>query len=222
MTHAKAEIQPALWKCPKCGARTCYRFGRNGRFLSCTRYPDCDYSAPIDREGRPMLPEMVDVKCPEDGSDMELRNGRFGPFLASVNYPKTNFVLNLDKKGGIKFPAPPPLLTELECPKCGSKLNLRRGKRGPWLGCSAFPKCRGRVAWSSIDEKQQKKLEKQLEAEEKDHPTFVVTNRAGKPIVEGTPVQQLLIPGRAADLEVHPAAAKELGGGAGGNGRPRA
>ncbi len=222
MTHAKAEFQPALWKCPKCGSRTCYRFGRNGRFLSCTTYPECDYSAPIDREGRPLLPEMVDVKCPEDGSDMELRNGRFGPFLASVNYPKTNFVLNLDKKGGIKFPSTPPLLTELECPKCGSKLNLRRGKRGPWLGCSAFPKCRGRVAWSSIDGSQQKKLEKQLEANEKEHPPIVVTNRAGKPIVEGTPVQQLLIEGRNADLEVHPAAAKELGGGTGGNGRARA
>lgn len=217
MTHAKAEIQPALWKCPKCGSRTCYRFGRNGRFLSCTTYPDCDYSAPIDRDGRPLLPEMVDVAAPNDGSQMELRNGRFGPFLASINYPKNTFVLNLDKKGGIKFPAPPPLLTELACPKCSSPMNLRRGKRGPWLGCSAFPKCRGRLAWSSVDEKLQKKLEKQLEAQEKEHPPVVITSFAEgkpakqKPITEGTPITQLVVAGRIAELQVHPEAARELG-----------
>ncbi|HWB75630.1 MAG TPA: type I DNA topoisomerase [Nannocystaceae bacterium] len=217
MTHAKAEIQPALWKCPKCGSRTCYRFGRNGRFLSCTTYPECDYSAPIDREGRPLLPEMVDVAAPNDGSQMELRNGRFGPFLASINYPANTFVLNLDKKGGIKFPAPPPLLTELLCPKCSSPMNLRRGKRGPWLGCSAFPKCRGRLAWSSVDEKVQKKLEKQLEAQEKEHPPVVITSFADgkvakqKPIVEGTPVAQLVVAGRVAELQPHPEAARELG-----------
>ncbi|MBT8493300.1 MAG: topoisomerase DNA-binding C4 zinc finger domain-containing protein, partial [Deltaproteobacteria bacterium] len=140
LTHAKAEIQPAPYACPECGSKTCYRFGKNGRFLSCTAYPDCNYAAPIDRKGRPLLAEKVDVVSPDDGSDMELRKGRFGPFLASVNYPDSKFVLNLDKKGGIKYPAPPPLkVEELECPKCDSPMNLRRGKRGPWLGCSTFP-----------------------------------------------------------------------------------
>ncbi|MCA9687383.1 MAG: topoisomerase DNA-binding C4 zinc finger domain-containing protein, partial [Myxococcales bacterium] len=74
MSHAKAEIQPAPYKCPLCGARTCYRFGRNGRFLSCSTYPECNYAAPIDRRGRPLLPERVDILNPEDGSSMELRN----------------------------------------------------------------------------------------------------------------------------------------------------
>jgi len=212
MTHAKAEIQPALWKCPKCGSRTCYRFGRNGRFLSCTTYPECDYSAPIDREGRPLLPEMVDIATPEDGSQMELRNGRFGPFLASINYPKTTFVLNLDKKGGVKFPSAPPLVVEeIRCPKCNSAMNLRRGKRGPWLGCSAFPKCRGRSAWTAVEETLQKKLEKLLDKHDKEHPKPEIKTMSGKPIVEGTPIASLLSSGRVAELGVHPEAAKELG-----------
>jgi DNA topoisomerase-1 len=212
MTHAKAEIQPALWKCPKCGSRTCYRFGRNGRFLSCTTYPECDYSAPIDREGRPLLPEMVDIATPEDGSQMELRNGRFGPFLASINYPKTTFVLNLDKKGGVKFPSAPPLVVEeLRCPKCNSAMNLRRGKRGPWLGCSAFPKCRGRVAWTGVEETLQKKLEKLLDKHDKEHPKIELKTLTGTLIAEGTPIASLLSAGRISDLQVHPEAAKELG-----------
>lgn len=206
MTHAKAEVQPALYKCPKCGAQTCYRFGKNGRFLSCTKYPECDYAAPITRDGRPLLPERVDMVCPEDGSDMELRNSRFGPFLASVNFPGTKFVVNLDKKEGVKLPTPPALEVDVECPKCGAPLNLRMGKRGPWLGCSKFPKCRGRLAWASLDEATQATLGKQLAAHEKAHPPMVLKRRDGRLIAEGTPVQELLLPGGIAELEIHPAA----------------
>ncbi len=204
MTHAKAETQPAIYKCPKCGSRTEYRFGRNGRFLSCTAYPECDYSSPIDRDGNPVLPEKVDLQCPEDGSEMELRTGRFGPFIASLNYPAVTYVVNLDKKGGIKYPVPPPYLTELPCPKCEAPLNLRRGKRGPWLGCSTFPKCRGRLGWNAVDETVRDRLEKELEKHEKQHPVPVLRRHNGEVIPEGTPVQSLVIPGGLAQLEIHP------------------
>lgn len=204
MTHAKAETQPAVYKCPVCGSRTCYRFGKNGRFLSCTAYPDCNYAAPIDREGRPLLPEQVDVVCPEDGSAMVLRSGRFGKFLASVNYPDVKYVINLDKNERIKYPSPPPLTTDLACPKCESPLYLRRGKRGPWLGCSKFPKCRGRLAWSSLDEQQQAELEAELEKHEQAHPQVIIRRRGGSVIEDGTPVKDLLIPGGVAELEIHP------------------
>ncbi|MFC1738741.1 topoisomerase DNA-binding C4 zinc finger domain-containing protein, partial [Planctomycetota bacterium] len=29
-----------------------YRFGKNGRFLSCSAYPECKYACPCDREGK--------------------------------------------------------------------------------------------------------------------------------------------------------------------------
>ena len=215
MAHAKAEIQPALYKCPKCGSRTCYRFGRNGRFLSCTTYPECDYAAPIDRRGRPLLPERVDVRNPEDGSSMELRNGRFGPFLASENYPESTFVLNLDRKGNIKYPAVPPLVVPveegLECSKCEAPLNLRRGKRGPWLGCSRFPKCRGRHAWKAIEETKREELEARLVEHEKAHPVPTIARHDGTVIPEGTPASELLLSGGVAELEIHPEAEAELG-----------
>ncbi len=204
MTHAKAEVQPSIYKCPKCGAQTAYRFGKNGRFLSCTRYPDCDYAAPITRDGRPMLPERVDVICPEDGSDMEMRSSRFGPFLVSVSYPAVKLTINLDKKEAIKYPTPPALEVDVECPKCGAKLNLRSGRRGPWLGCSKFPKCRGRLAWTALDEATQAELTKELEAHDKAHPKVVLKRHDGSVIPEGTPISTLLIPGGIAELEIHP------------------
>ena len=208
MTHAKADIEPAPYACPKCGSRTSYRFGKNGRFLSCAAYPECDYAAPIDREGRPMLPERVNVRCPEDGSQMVLRTGRFGQFLASVNYPKVKFVLNLDKRNRLKFPSIPALVTELPCPKCGKHpLNLRNGKRGPWLGCSGFPKCRGRETWTKVEEGLRKRLELALANHEKAHPPAVITTLDGKPIPEGTPIADLTLPGGVQELRIHPDAA---------------
>ena len=206
MTHAKAEKQPAIYECPKCSSSTCYRFGKNGRFLSCMSYPDCDYAAPIDREGRPMLPERVNVACPEDGSPMVLRTGRFGKFLASVNYPDVKCVVNLDKAQQIKYPAPPPVLTELQCPNCESPLNLRRGKRGPWLGCSKFPKCRGRMAWTKLEEATRNELTADLEAHEKANPQGVIRTLDGQIIPEGTPISELIVPGGVAELQIHPAA----------------
>jgi DNA topoisomerase-1 len=204
MTHAKAETQPAPYLCPECDAPTMYRFGRSGKFLSCTTYPDCRYAAPIDQQGRPMMPERVNLACPEDGSGMELRSSRFGKFLASLNYPDTKFVLNLDKKGGIKLPAVPPLLTELVCEKCEAPLNLRRGARGPWLGCSTFPKCRGRGSWAKLPEDIQPVLEKALEAHEAKYPQITLKTLDGRDVPEGTPVEDLLMAGGVQELKPDP------------------
>jgi len=171
MTHAKAETEPAPFKCDQCDAPTVYRFGRNGRFLSCSRYPDCKFAAPIDREGNPMTPQMSDIACPLCNSGMTRRVGRFGAFLGCVDYPTCKGIVNIDpKKGTVKLPKPPPMLTDLVCSKCGGAMNLRRSKRGPWLSCSKFPKCRGRMGWTTVDEDTQKKLEEALAKHEAEHP----------------------------------------------------
>ena len=202
MTHARAEMTPADYKCPECGARAAYRLARSGRrFISCSRYPDCTFATGADRDGKPQMVQQVDVACPEDQSQMVLRQGRFGPFLASVNYPDVKMVLNVDKKGLLKFPSIPPLTTELTCNKCEKPLNLRQGKRGPWLGCSAFPKCRGRGKWSELDEDTKSQLEAALEAHEKANPVPPITRMDGDPIPEGTAINDLLLPNEDDTLE---------------------
>lgn len=185
MTHAKAVTEPASFKCEKCDASTMYRFGKNGRFLSCSRYPDCDYAAPIDRKGRPMKAVLTNILCPQCDGKMTMRHGRFGPFLGCQNYPQCSGLVKLDaKKGTIVLPKPPPLLTDVLCPKCDSQLNLRRSKRGPWLSCARFPKCRGRAGWTKIEEKKQSELEKALAKHEADHPQPPIHNNAGQIIGE--------------------------------------
>ncbi|HEY0138419.1 MAG TPA: topoisomerase DNA-binding C4 zinc finger domain-containing protein, partial [Nannocystis sp.] len=101
---------------------------------------------------------------------------------------------------------------DVPCPKCGSKLNLRSGRRGPWLGCSKFPKCRGRLAWTALEEPVQAELTKLLEDHEKLHPKTVLRRHDGSVIPEGTPISTLLIPGGIAELEIHPDAFAALKG----------
>jgi DNA topoisomerase-1 len=210
MTHAKAEIKPAPeeYRCEKCGSTLVYRFGKNGRFLSCARYPDCAYAAPCDREGRPQFAEFVDVKCPKTGRPMIRKTGRFGPFLTTPleegESQDVGLILNIDKKGQVAAPSVPALLTDLPCPTCEAPLNLRSGVRGPWLGCSRFPKCRGRGKWTELSDTQREDLEKQLEAHEKAHPVMIIrrftddaplTDDKGKPLANAPKVDDLALQG---------------------------
>jgi DNA topoisomerase-1 len=182
MVHAKAETEPAPHICPQCGSATVYRFGKKGRFLSCAKYPKCRFAAPIDAEGSPVEPTKTDIACPKCQSPMILRKGRFGDFLSCTKYPECGGILNVDSKGFVTPPKVPPVLTDIPCPKCDTPLNLRRGARGPWLSCSAFPKCRGRLGWSSLEEKVKAKWEKTLRDHEKAHPEPVIRKIDGAPV----------------------------------------
>ena len=63
-------------------------------------------------------------------------------------------------------------------------MTLRRGARGPWLSCSAFPKCRGRVGWSTLDKDARKRWQEALEEHEKSHPRPVIQKLDGTPVDE--------------------------------------
>ncbi|MFM9994309.1 MAG: DNA topoisomerase [Phycisphaerales bacterium] len=208
LTHAKAETTPAPaeYKCPTCGSALVYRFGKNGRFLSCSTYPECSYASPVDREGRPRpAAETTNVACPKCGSAMTRRVGRFGPFLGCSRYgDKTNpcdGILNLDRKGFVVAPSPKPLLTDLPCPTCESPMNLRTGIRGPWLGCSRFPKCRGRGKWNDVQEAKRNELVAALEAHDKANPIKIIRTLDGKPLTDakGKPLPDAPAIGQLAD-----------------------
>ncbi len=182
MVHAKAETEPSEYTCESCGKPMVYRFSRTGRYLACTGYPDCKQTHPVDKDGRKIEKVYVDIACPECGAPMVKRRGRYGPFLSCSRYPDCKGVVNLDRKGHVKHPSPPPLEVEIECPKCGANVNLRRGKRGPWMSCSKYPKCRGRVGFKKLDDSVRAELERKLEAHEADHPVPRVTTLTGQDV----------------------------------------
>ena len=126
-----------------------YRISKNGFFLSCSNYPQCDGIKAVDKQGKPKMQEKSDIKCPNCGREMRKMRGRFGEFLGCSGYMvkkadgtrECETIINLDKEGK---PLPPKtkITTPVKCEKCGSFMILRDSKRGPFLGCSSFPKCR--------------------------------------------------------------------------------
>jgi DNA topoisomerase I len=95
------------------------------------------------------------------------RRGRFGEFLGCSGYsikteagdPTCSTIINLDKQGNPMPPKAPPIKTTIACEKCGGTMVLRGGKRGPWLGCDKFPKCRNILSMKKLAPDQVKQVE---------------------------------------------------------------
>jgi len=152
MKHAKAETKPSEYKCPDCKSDMVYRFGKNGKFLSCSKYPDCKFACPCDKNGVMLEEKESEHKCPNCGKAMIQKNGRFGPFLGCSDYPECKTILGIDKEGNVLPPKPPPEPTGVKCYKCDKgELVIRQSKRGPFMGCNKFPKCRTIVSIKQLD-----------------------------------------------------------------------
>ncbi len=195
--------------CDKCGRPMVLRSGSRGRFIACSGFPKCRNTKPFDklaelraangangspaeangpaaapekgesapngaggngkvnhdpkfgdaptgfawtRTGRPVvevMPEPGTLRCPECGSTMELKRGRFGPFFSCTNFPQCKFNSNLrgeaKKQAEEMMPAPArprPIPTDIPCEDCGKPMVVRQGRRGKFLGCGAYPKCK--------------------------------------------------------------------------------
>ncbi|MEX2046751.1 MAG: type I DNA topoisomerase [Chloroflexota bacterium] len=93
--------------------------------------------------------EKTDKICPKCGRPVIIKLGRFGRFYSCTGFKKT-------KKGA---PQPPgacdyseplegqqePQLEIIEgemCPDCGKPLARRRGRFGPFVGCTGYPDCK--------------------------------------------------------------------------------
>ena len=82
--------------CPECGGDLVYRNGRFGRFISCSNFPKCKYTAQMEKEGKEK-PEPTGKMCPECGSELLKRKSRFGSFfLGCSGFPKCTYMENLD------------------------------------------------------------------------------------------------------------------------------
>jgi DNA topoisomerase I len=123
-------------KCPKCGKQLAKRLGRNGYFIGCTGYPDCDYTRNVDEAaGASNEPEIVpDRKCPKCGSNLVIKRGRYGKFIGCSNYPNCKHMEPLEK----------PADTGVECPECKQATMLKRKSRYGkiFYSCARYPDCK--------------------------------------------------------------------------------
>lgn len=95
-----------------------------------------------------ILPDQTSTEvCDKCGAPMLIKTGRYGPFLACSAYPDCRNIKSLKEK---KEPKPlperfqhlPEEYANEVCEKCGAKMAVKVGRYGPFLACTAFPKCR--------------------------------------------------------------------------------
>lgn len=126
---------PEEYKCPKCGANMIIKLGKSGKFMSCSRFPDCEGARTIDGvelEG----PKPTGEKCPECGNDLVERDGRNGRFISCSNYPKCKYIKKdkeLERANSTGVP----------CPICGEGfMTEKRGRYGIFYACTNYPDCK--------------------------------------------------------------------------------
>lgn len=113
--------------CDQCGKPMVVRWGRNGRFIACSGYPDCKNTKPLEEEQALQTSKEICSKC---GKPMVYKVGRYGRFLACSDYPNC------------KNTKPIPL--GIKCPNtgCSGDIIERKSRRGKtFYGCSKYPEC---------------------------------------------------------------------------------
>ena len=82
LEHVKIQDEVTDIMCNKCGKPMVVKYGRYGKFLACSGYPDCHNIEPFH--------EKVDVPCPVCGSEVYLRRTNRGKkyYICSKNNKK--------------------------------------------------------------------------------------------------------------------------------------
>jgi DNA topoisomerase-1 len=143
MRNVKTEETPTDQTCQKCGKPMVIKWGRYGKFMACSGYPDCRNTQEIV-SGESGAAETAEIKetCERCGKPMVLRKGRYGPFVACSGYPacRNTRRIAIDKEGNIA--SHKDQLLEEKCPQCGSQLAIKHGRFGAFTACSRYPECR--------------------------------------------------------------------------------
>jgi len=102
-------------KCPKCGSGMVIKRGRFGKFLACSRYPECNHTQGMS----------TGVTCPEDGGKIVERRSRFGKmFYSCANYPACKYAIWYKP-------------IQRACPQCKAPFLVEKysKKTGPYIAC---------------------------------------------------------------------------------------
>ena len=115
MPVMKSEPEPIGRECPDDGGQLVIRYGRFGKFISCSNFPTCRYTEP--------WLEKIGVTCPKDGGELVERKTRKGrTFFGCENYPSCDFT---SWKRPLKQP----------CPRCGSLLVIANKRESQCTNC---------------------------------------------------------------------------------------
>ncbi|MBZ5606051.1 MAG: type I DNA topoisomerase [Acidobacteriia bacterium] len=137
MTDIKRMEVPTDFVCEKCGKPMVIKWGRHGKFIACTGYPECTSTRELPPEDGVASEQDEAEYCDNCGRPMVLKKGRFGQFLACSGYPDCKTTKQL---GAAQKPQDVPL--DEKCPNCGSNMVRKYGRYGEFVACSNYPTCK--------------------------------------------------------------------------------
>ena len=137
----RVRAEPSEYVCDQCGKQMVYRMGRNGRFLSCSGYPECKVAKNIDKDGKPIEPIKGSAPCEKCGSEMIVRKGPSGAFLGCSSYPDCNNTMPCNEDG-VPLKKVRAEDIKVSCVECGSAMEVKFARGRSFLGCSTYPKCK--------------------------------------------------------------------------------
>ena len=81
--------------------------------------------------------------CPNCSAGMVIKFGRFGQFMACANYPECKTTREISRsKGEGDTDAKGEAEEVPPCELCGAEMALKRGRFGPFYGCTGYPNCK--------------------------------------------------------------------------------
>jgi len=140
MTDIKRMEEPTGENCEKCGKPLVIKWGRFGKFIACSGYPECSNTreiAPDPAASEGLTEQDAEEYCENCGRPMVLKKGRFGQFYACSGYPDcktTKRIGGEQKKSDVAL--------DEKCPQCGNNLVMKYGRFGEFTACSNYPKCK--------------------------------------------------------------------------------
>lgn len=141
MRDVKGSGEPTGLACDVCGdGEMMIKWGRNGEFLACSKYPECKSTSNFvrDEQGKIVALEkeqvLTDETCEKCGKPMQIRFGRYGKFLGCSGYPECTNVRKMGK---------PVASLGVTCPDCNEgDIQQKWSRRGKmFYSCSRYPKC---------------------------------------------------------------------------------
>lgn len=78
--RVKIQTEETDEKCDVCGAAMIVRIGKFGKFLACSKFPECKHTKPLIK--------TLDIKCPDDSGFVVIKKTKKGKtFYGCSNYP---------------------------------------------------------------------------------------------------------------------------------------
>ena len=116
MPEKKAELEKVGRDCPKCGQDLIIRWGRFGKFVGCSNFPDCRYTEPYL--------EKIGMQCPvcDEGEVVRRKTRKGRTFYGCSQYPECDFT-------SWKQPVP------AKCPECQGTLVIANKRQVKCLDC---------------------------------------------------------------------------------------